>query len=69
MESFGIPTQVTFVSTDGEDCCGIAYRDEIICACCGGIHEVSECTDIVSLPWHSLCEHLSKHVIERTENK
>ena len=40
---FDKPTQVVYYDVDG-DCwkSGIAYRDEIICACCGGIIEISE---------------------------
>ena len=38
---FNVPTQVVFYDVDG-DCwkSGIAYRDEIICACCGGVIEI-----------------------------
>ena len=40
-----VPTQVIFY--DGCDdspifCAGIAYMDEIICACCGGVMKISE---------------------------
>lgn len=40
-----VPTQVVFY--DGGDdspifCAGIAYKDEIICACCGGVVAISE---------------------------
>ena len=40
---FDKPTQVVYYDVDS-DCwkSGIAYRDEIICACCGGIIEISE---------------------------
>ncbi|MCI7591080.1 MAG: hypothetical protein MSS74_04025 [Lactobacillus johnsonii] len=30
---------------------GIAYHDEIICACCGGIVEISEVENIETFPW------------------
>ena len=30
---------------------GIAYLDEIICACCGGIVETSEVENIETFPW------------------
>lgn len=30
---------------------GIAYHDEIICACCGGIVEINEVENIETLPW------------------
>ena len=38
------PTQVVFADPDepGAWITGIAYRDEIICACCGGVFEVEE---------------------------
>ena len=38
------PTQVMFYDIDnpGEWLVGIAHRDEIICACCGGVYEVNE---------------------------
>lgn len=37
---FEIPTQVKF--WDGRYIDGIAYRDEIICGCCGGIFRINE---------------------------
>lgn len=43
---FGAPTQVSFYTYDDGWCFGIAYRDEIICACCGGIFKIEE-VDIV----------------------
>ena len=41
---FDKPTQVVFWDTDGGDhwVGGIAYRDEVICGCCGGVIEISE---------------------------
>lgn len=36
------PTQVKFISYDGTIRTGIAYKDEIICACCGGIYEIED---------------------------
>lgn len=38
------PKQVVFSDPDnaGKWQVGIAYRDEIICACCGGIFEIEE---------------------------
>lgn len=40
------PTQVRwFDDVDGVWVGGIAYRDEIICGCCGGILELSEFED------------------------
>ena len=40
---FDTPTQVVFYDYDNE--CytgGIAYKDEIICGCCGGIIEIAD---------------------------
>ena len=42
---YDVPTQV--ISYDGGYdspifCAGIAYKDEIICACCGGVMKISE---------------------------
>lgn len=40
---FEVPTQVKFWDVDGDHYCGgIAYRNEIICGCCGGIFDISE---------------------------
>ncbi len=41
---FDRPTQVIFADPDnpGEWLCGIAYRDEIICACCGGVFNIDD---------------------------
>ena len=36
---FDVPTQVRF--WEGRYIDGIAYRDEIICGCCGGIFSIS----------------------------
>jgi hypothetical protein len=43
-DHFDRPTQVFFWGVDGEDqyLPGIAYKDEIICGCCGGIFEISD---------------------------
>ena len=45
---FDRPTQVIFADPDnaGEWLCGIAYRDEIICACCGGIFDIGDVVDM-----------------------
>ena len=40
-----VPTQVVFYDGGDESpifCAGIAYKDEIICACCGGVMKISE---------------------------
>ena len=40
---FNRPTQVVFYDADGDNWkSGIAYCDEIICACCGGVIEIDE---------------------------
>ena len=39
---FDKPTQVLFVDEEGTWCSGIAYHDEIICGCCGGIFDIEE---------------------------
>ena len=38
------PTQVVFADPDnpGEWLAGIAYRDEIICGCCGGVFSIED---------------------------
>lgn len=43
---FEIPTQVKF--WDGRYIGGIAYRDEIICGCCGGIFRISDIYEVAS---------------------
>lgn len=53
---FDEPTQVMFVDEEGTWQCGIAYRDEIICVCCGGIFDIEEvienAPDYVQRPIH-----------------
>ena len=40
---FEVPTQVKFWDVDGDHYIGgIAYRNEVICGCCGGIFDISE---------------------------
>lgn len=43
-KSFERPTQVKFCEIGAEESIeyGIAYNDEVICACCGGIFELDE---------------------------
>ena len=36
------PTQVFFYTSENEFEAGIAYHDEIICGCCGGIYSIEE---------------------------
>lgn len=62
-QHFENPTQVLF-KQDEETMCengvewfaGIAYHDEIICGCCGGIVEVSETELIQTLPWVNISD-------------
>ena len=60
---FETPTQVLFKQDEetmqengAEWFAGIAYHDEIICGCCGGIVEVSENKLIQLLPWVNISE-------------
>ena len=42
---YDVPTQVVFYDGGYDSpnfCAGIAYKDEIICACCGGVMKISE---------------------------
>ena len=40
---FDRPKQVMFFEAENQEwCVGIAYKDEIICACCGGIFNIDE---------------------------
>lgn len=42
-DHFLVPTQVKFYDyTNGRYHGGIAYRDEIICGCCGGVFNISK---------------------------
>lgn len=59
---FEVPTQVKFYEAAEEDYIGgIAYRNEIICGCCGSVLEISDVIveaeeegieePIIKLPW------------------
>lgn len=40
---FDVPTQVRFYDVDGVKWIGgIAYKDKIICGCCGGLFSIEE---------------------------
>ena len=55
---FEKPTQVKFFDPDSDDtwCGGIAYKDEVICACCGGVLKISEIIDKdESNGWEKVC--------------
>ena len=44
---FAAPTQVKFWDVDGNHYIGgIAYRDEIICGCCGGTFRISDIYEV-----------------------
>ena len=45
---FDEPKQVVFADPDneGEWLVGIAYKDEIVCACCGGIFEIEDVVEM-----------------------
>ena len=47
---FDKPTQVVFADPDneGEWIVGIAYKDEIICGCCGSIFDIGDVVDIAA---------------------
>ena len=49
MNYFDEPKQVMFADPDekGEWLVGIAYKDEIICACCGGVFEIADILEVV----------------------
>ena len=48
---FDEPKQVVFADPDncGEWLTGIAYKDEIICACCGGVFEIEDVLDMANV--------------------
>ena len=49
---FETPTQVKFFDPKNQETLyGIGIDDEIICACCGYVFEVSEVENIEILPW------------------
>ena len=52
---FDAPKQVVFADPDnaGQWIIGIAYHDEIICACCGGIFEIA---DVVEMAEEAGCK-------------
>lgn len=46
---FEVPTQVKFRDVDGDQYIGgIAYRNEIICGCCGGIFDITEIYELAT---------------------
>lgn len=71
MKYFDVPTQVFWKNPDFGDTdsiydseteyfVGIAYKDEIICACCGGIIHVDEVPEILEFShWVNIAEEIS----------
>lgn len=47
---------VIFKDDEDSTQAGIAYHDEIICACCGGVFETSEAHDIEVVDWVDLTD-------------
>lgn len=45
-------TKVSFIANQGLHT-GIAYKNIIICFCCGSVFKISEVTDIEKLSWIS----------------
>ena len=45
---FDVPKQVVFHDIDNPQnwLVGIAYKDEIICSCCGGVYEIAEVCEL-----------------------
>lgn len=74
---FERPTQVRWIDEEGTWHTGIAYGDEIICACCGGVQEIDEVYEyapkhiekpIVVLEWIDLTDEINgDEVIEEAE--
>ena len=48
------PTQVIFIPQGECPCAGIAYRDEVICSCCGGVFCIDEVLIVKEYPWETL---------------
>lgn len=52
---FDIPTQVMFWDEgDKQYTFGIAYKDEIICGCCGGIFEIEDIIELTPEDKHPI---------------
>lgn len=74
---FEQPVQVIWIDADNVRHAGIAYHDEIICACCGGIEEIAEiyevCPEgienpIIELEWTSIREEIGGDYLYQEEN-
>ena len=58
---FEYPTQVKFIDPyDGRQLAGIAYKDEVICGCCGTIYSIKVLTKhpIEVLPWVNIIDEI-----------
>lgn len=60
---FETPKQVQWIDEDTNGVCtGIAYKDEIICACCGGTTPKDEWQDLTDLlvfeDWVDFCPYI-----------
>lgn len=51
---YEIPTQVIFIPNGECPCVGIAYRDEVICSCCGGVFCMDEVLIVKEYTWETL---------------
>lgn len=60
MNYFDKPTQVQFIDDEDNVCYGIAFQDNIICACCGSIFPIDEITIIASLEWVNFEEEIKQ---------
>ena len=78
--NFERPTQVAFYNVeDRRYDAGIAYGDEIICMCCGGVISIDELLEevaevepwvkavIIPLTWENLCEECLGDAMFNTE--
>ena len=51
---YDTPTQVIFIPQGECPCAGIAYHDEVICGCCGGVFCMDEVLIVKEYPWETL---------------
>lgn len=66
---FDAPTQVHFLAYGKEWCYGIAYNDEIICACCGGTFPLDEVSNITTLEWVDLVDEMRDETLPYGETE
>ena len=58
---FEYPTQVKFIDPyDGRQLAGIAYKDEVICGCCGTVYSIKVLTKnpIEILSWVNIIDEI-----------